>query len=40
MYESNNLNSENVQNADLASGIDWGTYPLPRIYTIGFNIQF
>ena len=40
MYESDNLNSENVQNADLAAGIDWGTYPLPRIYTIGFNIQF
>jgi hypothetical protein len=40
MYESNNLNSEDVQNADLASGIDWGTYPLSRIYTIGFNIMF
>jgi TonB-linked SusC/RagA family outer membrane protein len=40
MYESDNLSSENVQNADLAAGIDWGTYPLPRIYTIGFNIQF
>lgn len=40
MYESDNLNSENVQNADLAAGIDWGTYPLPRIYTLGFNIQF
>jgi TonB-linked SusC/RagA family outer membrane protein len=40
MYESNNLNSEDVQNADLAAGIDWGTYPIARIYTIGFNIMF
>jgi TonB-linked SusC/RagA family outer membrane protein len=40
MYESNNLNGEDVQNADLAAGIDWGTYPLSRIYTLGFNIVF
>jgi TonB-linked SusC/RagA family outer membrane protein len=40
MYESNNLNGESVKNADLASGIDWGTYPVSRIYTIGFNILF
>lgn len=40
MYESNNLEGENVQSADLAAGIDWGTYPLPKIYTIGFNIHF
>jgi hypothetical protein len=40
MYESDNLNSETVHNADLASGIDWGTYPLSKIYTLGFNIRF
>jgi TonB-linked SusC/RagA family outer membrane protein len=40
MYESNNLKGENVQNADLAAGIDWGTYPVSKIYTLGFNIQF
>jgi len=40
MYESDNLNSENVKNADLAAGIDWGTYPLSKIYTVGFNIRF
>ena len=40
MYESNNLQGENIQNPDLASGIDWGTYPVPRIYTIGVNLNF
>ncbi len=40
MYESDNLQGENVQNPDLAAGIDWGTYPVPRIYTIGVNINF
>jgi len=40
MYESDNLSEESVKNADLAAGIDWGTYPSPRIYTIGFNINF
>jgi TonB-dependent starch-binding outer membrane protein SusC len=40
MYESDNLNSETVHNADLASGIDWGTYPLSKIYTLGFSIRF
>ncbi|MBL7104763.1 MAG: TonB-dependent receptor [Bacteroidales bacterium] len=39
MYESNNLGGEDVKNADLASGIDWGTYPNPRIYTIGINLN-
>ncbi len=39
MYESNNLRGENVKNADLAAGIDWGTYPIPRIYTIGINLD-
>jgi len=40
MYDSNNLNGETVQNVDLAAGIDWGTYPTPRIYTIGINLNF
>ncbi len=40
MYDSNNLNEETVQNPDLASGIDWGTYPVPRIYTLGVNFNF
>jgi hypothetical protein len=40
MYESDNLNSESVQNPDLASGIDWGTYPVPRIFTLGVNFNF
>ena len=40
MYESNNLSGEPVKNADLASGIDWGTYPVSRIYTLGFKISF
>lgn len=40
MYDSNNLKGEAVHNADLASGIDWGTYPISKIYTLGFNIQF
>ena len=40
MYESDNLSSESNRNADLAAGIDWGTYPAPRIYTIGFNLNF
>lgn len=40
MYESDNLSSESTNNADLAAGIDWGTYPTPRIYTIGFNLNF
>ncbi len=40
MYESDNLQGENTQSPDLASGIDWGTYPVPRIYTLGVNINF
>ena len=40
MYNSDNLQEENVQNPDLASGIDWGTYPVPRIYTLGVNFNF
>ena len=40
MYNSNNLQGENVKNPDLASGIDWGTYPVPRIYTLGVNFNF
>ncbi|MCX6233666.1 MAG: TonB-dependent receptor [Bacteroidetes bacterium] len=40
MYDSDNLKSEIVHNADLAPGIDWGTYPLSKIYTLGFNIRF
>ena len=40
MYNSDNLQGEKVQNPDLASGIDWGTYPVPRIYTLGINFNF
>jgi TonB-dependent starch-binding outer membrane protein SusC len=40
MYDSDNLNGETVKSADLAAGIDWGTYPVSRIYTLGFNIKF
>ncbi len=40
MYNSDNLKGENVKNPDLASGIDWGTYPIPRIYTLGVNFNF
>jgi TonB-linked SusC/RagA family outer membrane protein len=40
MYDSDNLKSENIPNSDLAAGIDWGTYPLSKIYTLGFNIRF
>lgn len=40
MYNSDNLQGEKVQNPDLASGIDWGTYPVPRIYTLGVNFNF
>ncbi|RLD48031.1 MAG: hypothetical protein DRI97_19165, partial [Bacteroidetes bacterium] len=40
MYNSNNLQGENVQNPDLASGNDWGAYPIPRIYTLGVNFNF
>lgn len=40
MYNSNNLKGEKVHNPDLASGIDWGTYPVPRIYTLGVNFNF
>ncbi|MEL7117823.1 MAG: TonB-dependent receptor [Bacteroidota bacterium] len=24
----------------VAPGVDWGAYPLPRIYTLGFNLKF
>ena len=40
MYESDNLNGEEIKNADLAAGIDWGTYPIPRMYTVGVNLNF
>jgi hypothetical protein len=40
MYNSDNLNGEAIGNANLAAGIDWGTYPISRIYTLGFNIRF
>ena len=40
MYNSDNLSGEDVSNPDLASGIDWGTYPVPRIYTLGVNLNF
>jgi len=40
MYESDNLTEESNSNPDLAAGIDWGTYPIPRMYTIGVNVNF
>lgn len=40
MYDSDNLRGEEVSNPDLASGIDWGTYPVPRIFTLGVNLDF
>lgn len=40
MYDSDNLSSESNSNPDLASGIDWGTYPVPTIYTFGINLNF
>jgi len=39
MYNSDNLNEEDVKNIDLASGIDWGTYPIPQIFTLGVNLN-
>jgi hypothetical protein len=39
MYDSDNLQGEDVKNPDLASGIDWGTYPIPRIFTFGVNFD-
>ncbi len=38
MYDSDNLKTEK-RSPDLAAGIDWGTYPMPRIYTFGINIE-
>lgn len=29
-----------VGEGDLAKGIDWGTYPMARVYTLGFNMSF
>lgn len=36
MQTSNNSAGE----GDLAKGIDWGTYPMARVYTLGFNMSF
>ncbi|RLD27250.1 MAG: TonB-dependent receptor [Bacteroidetes bacterium] len=36
MQTSNNSASE----GDLAKGIDWGTYPMARIYTLGLSMNF
>ena len=36
MYISNNSLGE----GDRAVGIDWGTYPLARTYTVGLNVNF
>ncbi len=38
MTTSNNLNSE-TNGGDLAAGIDWGTYPVARVYTLGINLN-
>jgi TonB-linked SusC/RagA family outer membrane protein len=39
MYISNNTNVEAHPN-DVASGIDWGTYPAAKSYIIGANLNF
>ena len=39
MTTSNNLNAE-TNSGDLASGIDWGTYPTAKVYTLGINLKF
>lgn len=39
MYISNNVKAEQYQ-SDLASGIDWGTYPSARSYILGANLSF
>ncbi|MEZ0610001.1 SusC/RagA family TonB-linked outer membrane protein [Fibrella sp. WM1] len=36
---SDNLNNEQFR-GDVAVGIDWGTYPISRIYTLGINVNF
>ena len=36
---SDNLNSEQFR-GDVAVGIDWGTYPSAKTYTIGLNVGF
>lgn len=36
MQTSDNSTAE----GDLAAGIDWGTYPSARVFSIGFNINF
>ncbi len=38
MTVSDNLNSE-VNGGDLAAGIDWGTYPVAKVYTLGINLN-
>ncbi len=39
MQTSDNLNNEQFR-GDVAVGIDWGTYPAARTYTIGLNLNF
>ncbi|HUZ61512.1 MAG TPA: TonB-dependent receptor [Hanamia sp.] len=39
MYISNNVTAEQYP-SDVASGIDWGTYPSARSYIIGANLNF
>jgi len=36
MQTSNNSTSE----GDLAKGIDWGTYPMAKVFTLGLNMSF
>jgi len=36
MQTSNNSTDE----GDLAKGIDWGTYPVAKVYTLGINMSF
>ncbi len=39
MQSSDNLNNEQFR-GDVAVGIDWGTYPSAKVYTLGMNLNF
>lgn len=36
---SDNLNNEQFR-GDVAVGIDWGTYPISKLYSVGVNVNF
>ncbi len=39
MHISDNLNNEKYR-GDVATGIDWGTYPSAKSYVVGLNLNF